>query len=64
MSDSPPMSPMAPQPGSKRPADTAFKQQRLPAWQPVMSPPYVIGCFIAVAIIFIYLWAHLRWSGG
>ena len=50
---SPPMSPVAPAPGSKRPADTAFKQQRLPAWQPVMSPRYVIGCFFAVALIFI-----------
>lgn len=44
---------------SKKPDDTAFKQQRLPAWQPVMSPPYVIGCFMTVALIFIPLGAGI-----
>jgi hypothetical protein len=38
---------------SKKPADTAFKQQRLPAWQPILSPPWVISCFFLVAFVFI-----------
>eukprot|EP01006_Ploeotia_vitrea_P048852 TRINITY_DN67282_c6_g1_i1.p1 TRINITY_DN67282_c6_g1~~TRINITY_DN67282_c6_g1_i1.p1 ORF type:complete len:397 (+),score=47.80 TRINITY_DN67282_c6_g1_i1:33-1193(+) len=38
---------------SKKPADTPFKQQRLPAWQPILSPPWVITCFFLVAAIFI-----------
>eukprot|EP00758_Cryptobia_borreli_P002385 Tbor_TRINITY_DN2994_c0_g1::TRINITY_DN2994_c0_g1_i1::g.1062::m.1062 len=36
-----------------KPANTLFKQQRLPAWQPIMSPPHVSLCFIAIAFIFI-----------
>eukprot|EP01013_Petalomonas_cantuscygni_P031245 TRINITY_DN57427_c0_g1_i1.p1 TRINITY_DN57427_c0_g1~~TRINITY_DN57427_c0_g1_i1.p1 ORF type:complete len:402 (+),score=76.50 TRINITY_DN57427_c0_g1_i1:154-1359(+) len=35
------------------PADAPFRQQRLPAWQPILSPPYVISCFLLVAGIFI-----------
>lgn len=38
---------------SKRPEDSDFKQQRLPACQPLLTPPWVIGTFIAVAIVFI-----------
>eukprot|EP00996_Jenningsia_fusiforme_P001239 NODE_2132_length_1284_cov_92.839676_g1940_i0.p1 GENE.NODE_2132_length_1284_cov_92.839676_g1940_i0~~NODE_2132_length_1284_cov_92.839676_g1940_i0.p1 ORF type:complete len:397 (+),score=50.48 NODE_2132_length_1284_cov_92.839676_g1940_i0:68-1192(+) len=38
---------------SKKPADTPFKQQRLPAWQPILSPPWVICCFFVVAVVFI-----------
>lgn len=41
-------------PESKKPDDTsAFKQQRMPAWQPVMSPPWVIAAFIILSLIFI-----------
>eukprot|EP00823_Brevimastigomonas_motovehiculus_P002847 TRINITY_DN1686_c0_g1_i1.p1 TRINITY_DN1686_c0_g1~~TRINITY_DN1686_c0_g1_i1.p1 ORF type:complete len:340 (+),score=63.63 TRINITY_DN1686_c0_g1_i1:50-1021(+) len=40
---------------SKRPEDTAFKQQRLRAWQPLLTPPWVIGTFIVLAIVFIPL---------
>jgi hypothetical protein len=44
----------APPAQSKKPDDTsAFKQQRMPAWQPVMSPPYVISCFLIIGCIFI-----------
>lgn len=42
---------------SKRPDDTAFKQQKLKSWQPVMSPPYVISCFLITGIIFIIIGA-------
>eukprot|EP00128_Syssomonas_multiformis_P014580 Colp12_sorted_trinity150504_noHs@4269 len=41
--------------GSKRPADTKFKQQRLPAWQPIMTPKSVLPAFFIVGIIFVPL---------
>lgn len=53
--------PLAPSPEagpreeSKRPEETNFRQQRLPAWQPVMSPPYVIGCAVVTGIVFVII---------
>ena len=44
-----------PEEASKCPPDTDFRQQRLPAWQPVMSPPYVVGCFVVTGIIFVII---------
>lgn len=38
---------------SKRPANTAFKQQRLKAWQPILTPKPVILSFLIIGIIFI-----------
>jgi len=38
---------------SKRPANTAFKQQRLKAWQPILTPKPVILSFLIVGIVFI-----------
>lgn len=38
---------------SKKPANTAFKQQRLKAWQPILTPKPVILSFLIVGIIFI-----------
>eukprot|EP00744_Colponema_vietnamica_P003415 GILI01005235.1.p1 GENE.GILI01005235.1~~GILI01005235.1.p1 ORF type:complete len:392 (+),score=63.33 GILI01005235.1:47-1222(+) len=38
---------------SNKPANTLFKQQRLPAWQPILSPPHVAACFVLIAAIFI-----------
>eukprot|EP00756_Hemistasia_phaeocysticola_P005587 Hpha_TRINITY_DN13406_c1_g1::TRINITY_DN13406_c1_g1_i1::g.130944::m.130944 len=38
---------------SRKPADTAWKQQRLKAWQPIFSPNWVTACFIVVAAAFI-----------
>lgn len=38
---------------SNRPANTRFKQQRLPAWQPVLSPAWVIGTFFLIGVVFI-----------
>eukprot|EP01027_Heterolobosea_sp_BB2_P006715 GEZU01010105.1.p1 GENE.GEZU01010105.1~~GEZU01010105.1.p1 ORF type:complete len:250 (-),score=40.35 GEZU01010105.1:2-751(-) len=46
---------------SKRPADSAFKQQRLPAWQPVLSPKWVIPTFFVVGMIFIPIGAIILW---
>lgn len=38
---------------SNRPEDTAFKQQRLKAWQPILTPLWVILTFVAIGIMFI-----------
>lgn len=42
---------------SKRPDNTAFKQQRLAAWQPVYEPKSVLPMFFIVGVIFIPLGA-------
>eukprot|EP00286_Rhodomonas_abbreviata_P027994 CAMPEP_0181306974 /NCGR_PEP_ID=MMETSP1101-20121128/10603_1 /TAXON_ID=46948 /ORGANISM="Rhodomonas abbreviata, Strain Caron Lab Isolate" /LENGTH=400 /DNA_ID=CAMNT_0023413101 /DNA_START=18 /DNA_END=1223 /DNA_ORIENTATION=+ len=39
--------------GSRRPAESAFKQQKLKAWQPILSPKWVIGSFLLVGAVFI-----------
>ena len=46
---------MDPKVVSKRPQNTAFKQQNLPSWQPVLSPPYVITCFLSLGVLFLIL---------
>ncbi|XP_075229979.1 cell cycle control protein 50A [Lycorma delicatula] len=38
---------------SKRPADGAFKQQRLPAWQPILTAGTVLPTFFVLGIAFI-----------
>uniref|UniRef100_A0A8C4Q722 Cell cycle control protein n=1 Tax=Eptatretus burgeri TaxID=7764 RepID=A0A8C4Q722_EPTBU len=43
------------EPTSKRPDNTAFKQQRLPAWQPILTAGTVLPAFFVIAIIFIPL---------
>jgi hypothetical protein len=45
---------------SKKPEDTPFKQQKLPSWQPVLTPLRIIVSFILVGIIFIPLGVSLR----
>lgn len=40
-------------PKSKRPSDSAFKQQRLPAWQPVLTAGTVLPAFFVIGIAFI-----------
>ena len=40
---------------SKKPDNTAFKQQRLAAWQPVYEPKSVLPMFFIVGILFIPL---------
>ncbi|XP_076874159.1 cell cycle control protein 50A-like [Brachyhypopomus gauderio] len=39
--------------GSKKPDNTAFKQQRLPAWQPVITAGTVLPAFFIIGLIFI-----------
>jgi len=40
---------------SKKPEDSAFKQQRLIAWQPLLTPPWVIGTFLVTGALFLIL---------
>ncbi|GAA5943203.1 CDC50/LEM3 family protein [Sporobolomyces koalae] len=49
---------------SKRPANTAFKQQRLKAWQPILTPATVIPTFFLVGIIFVPLGGVLLWGSN
>lgn len=44
---------------TRRPQDTAFKQQRLNAWQPVLTPERVSLIFLIIGIIFIPIGAVL-----
>ncbi|KAF2002979.1 CDC50 family protein-like protein [Amniculicola lignicola CBS 123094] len=37
---------------SRRPANTAFRQQRLKAWQPILTPKTVLPLFFIVGLIF------------
>lgn len=39
----------------KKPSNNAFQQQRLRAWQPLLTPSWVIGTFTIVGIVFIIL---------
>jgi len=39
--------------GSRKPENSNFKQQRLKAWQPILTPKWVIGTFFVVGLIFI-----------
>ncbi|XP_003424610.1 cell cycle control protein 50A isoform X2 [Nasonia vitripennis] len=40
-------------PKSKKPTDSAFKQQRLPAWQPILTAGTVLPTFFVIGIAFI-----------
>ncbi|XP_053678787.1 cell cycle control protein 50A-like [Anopheles nili] len=51
-------------PKSKRPSDSAFKQQRLPAWQPVLTAGTVLPAFFLIGILFIPIGALLLYSSN
>jgi len=38
---------------TRRPLDTAFRQQRVKAWYPVLNPWWVIGIFIVLGAILV-----------
>lgn len=40
---------------TNRPPDNAFQQQKLKAWQPLLTPSWVIGTFSAVGVLFVAL---------
>ncbi|KAI9352295.1 CDC50/LEM3 family [Zopfochytrium polystomum] len=52
---------MNPNPKANRPSNTAFKQQRLKAWQPILTPKGVLPAYFAVGSIFIPIgvWLYL-----
>ncbi|KAG9923881.1 CDC50 family protein, partial [Aureobasidium melanogenum] len=49
---------------SRRPPNTAFRQQRLKAWQPILTPKTVLPLFFAVGIIFAPLGGLLLWASS
>ncbi|OJD28691.1 lem3 cdc50 family protein [Diplodia corticola] len=49
---------------SRRPANTAFRQQRLKAWQPILTPKTVLPLFFAVGIIFAPIGGLLIWASA
>ena len=40
-------------PKSKKPQDSAFKQQKLPAWQPILTAGTVLPTFFVIGVAFI-----------
>ncbi|KAI8998902.1 transcription regulator [Trametes punicea] len=48
----------------RRPANTAFKQQRLKAWQPILTPRTVLPTLFIIGIIFAPIGALLVWGSG
>lgn len=50
--------------GSKEPANTAFKQQRLKAWQPILTPKTVLPVLFIVGLCFAPIGGLLIWGSG
>ncbi|TRM59432.1 CDC50/LEM3 family [Schizophyllum amplum] len=50
--------------GWKRPANTAFKQQRLKAWQPILTPKTVLPTLFIIAIAFAPIGGLLIWGSS
>ena len=40
---------------SKKPTDNDFTQQRLKAWQPLLTPLYVITSFAIIGVLFLII---------
>ncbi|KAJ5424391.1 LEM3/CDC50 family protein [Penicillium cf. griseofulvum] len=51
-------------PKSRRPANTAFRQQRLKAWQPILTPKSVLPLFFIVGVIFAPIGGVLLWASS
>lgn len=47
---------------SRRPPNNAFRQQRLKAWQPILTPRTVLPLFFSVAALFALFGGLLIWS--
>ncbi|KAF9906829.1 hypothetical protein EC991_000272 [Linnemannia zychae] len=47
---------------SRKPSNTAFKQQRLKAWRPILTPKSVLPAFIIIGILFAPLGGLLLWA--
>ncbi|KAJ2907742.1 alkylphosphocholine resistance protein lem3, partial [Coemansia aciculifera] len=50
------------EPKTKQPSNTAFKQQRLRAWQPLLTPKSVLPTFFIIGIIFAPIGGWLLWA--
>ncbi|KIY43703.1 cell cycle control protein [Fistulina hepatica ATCC 64428] len=50
--------------GWRRPANTAFKQQRLKAWQPILTPKTVLPTLFAIGIVFAPIGGLLIWGSS
>ncbi|KAH9857801.1 cell cycle control protein [Lenzites betulinus] len=48
----------------RRPANTAFKQQRLKAWQPILTPRTVLPTLFIIGVLFAPIGALLVWGSG
>lgn len=46
------------------PLDTAFKQQRLKAWQPILTPKVVLPTFFILGVLFAPIGAVLIWGSN
>jgi hypothetical protein len=44
--------------------DSAFKQQRLPAWQPILTPKPVIAFFFLIGLVFVPVGVGLLYSSN
>merc|ERR1712054_454355 len=49
---------------SRRPPNTAFRQQRLKAWQPILTPKTVLPLFFAIGVIFAPIGGLLLWASS
>ncbi|EME47360.1 hypothetical protein DOTSEDRAFT_69331 [Dothistroma septosporum NZE10] len=49
---------------SRRPPNNAFRQQRLKAWQPILTPKTVLPLFFAVGVIFAPIGGLLLWASS
>ncbi|RMX84682.1 hypothetical protein D0867_09572 [Hortaea werneckii] len=49
---------------SRRPPNTAFRQQRLKAWQPILTPRTVLPLFFAIGVIFAPIGGLLLWASS
>ncbi|KAF9932601.1 hypothetical protein FBU30_007747 [Linnemannia zychae] len=49
---------------TRKPSNTAFKQQRLKAWQPILTPKTVLPTFILVGILFAPIGGLLLWASN
>ncbi|KAG8809994.1 hypothetical protein FRC17_003145, partial [Serendipita sp. 399] len=48
----------------RRPANTAFKQQRLKAWQPILTPKTVLPTLFIIGLVFAPIGGLLIWGSS
>ncbi|KAJ7104883.1 transcription regulator [Mycena epipterygia] len=53
-----------PKAGSRCPANTAFKQQRLKAWQPILTPKTVLPTLFIIGLLFAGIGGLLVWGSS